>query len=216
MAHKGVSEPSVWIPNITEWSAPDDAEIQRRRQSFSVVVYCPKYDTALREEATVNLTDDGKFQVEITKVGKNSRWSEDLGTFDTYEEAKASLYDRFDDLFNRPSKNAIEHGARPNWKVWDEDGDGNPRDPSSPPQQVKRSVSILEGDDARTIFGARVESVEMTPKGRKMKSYKIRVPDVGIPTTISVRTLYPSYFKSVSDLHVKRMARLKRYRSTKK
>jgi len=214
MAHKGIEAPTVWIPQIKSWNAPDDAEIKRRR-SFSVVIYSPKYDDQLREEAEITLVD-GKFEVEVTKVGKNSRWSENLGTFDSYEEAKASLYDKFDDLFNRPSKNAINNGANPSWKVWDEDKDGNMRPHSSKAQETKRSVSILEGDDARSVFGARVESIETTPKGKKMKSYKIRVPDVGIPTTISVRTLYPSYFKQVSDLHAKRMSRLKRFRKNKK
>ena len=206
--------PTVWIPRIEEWKSPDDEEIKRRR-SFSVVVYAPRYDDELREEATITL-EDGTFKVEITRVGKNSRWSEDLGTFNTYEEAKASLYDRFDELFNRPSENAIQHGANPRWKVWDEDKYGESRSPSSPAQQTKRSVSLIEGDDAEAVLGARVESIETTPKGRKMKSYTIRVPDVGMPTVISVRTLYPSYFKHVSDLHVKRMRRLSAIRQKRK
>jgi hypothetical protein len=145
--------------------------------------------------------------VEITKVGQNTRLSEDLGTFNTYEEAKASLFERFDDLFNRPSEYSIRAGKRsPNEKVWDTTQRG---------REVKASISIIEGDEAEAVLGARVESIETTPKGRKMKSFTIRVPDIGMPTIISVRTLYPAYFKHVSETHSKRMARLKRFRSKK-
>jgi len=162
------------------------------------------------------LLPDGTFKVEITKVGKNTALSEDLGTFNSYEEAKAELFKRFFDFFNRPSQNAIDSGTDPTWRVWTEYADGRPKPHDSKGQQVARSISLIEGDEAKAILGARVESVELTPKGRKMKSYTIRVPDVGMPTVISVRTLYPSYFKHIEQLHSKRVARLKRMRQRRK
>ena len=67
MAHK-VGEPTIFIPKIRppeaieDWESPSPEEIRRRR-SFSVVVYAPKYDENLREEADITLTEDGKFQV---------------------------------------------------------------------------------------------------------------------------------------------------------
>jgi len=130
-----------------------------------------------------------------------------LGTFSSYEEAKARLYDRFDELFNRPSKNAIEHGASPRAKVWDYTEKG---------RDVKRSISIIEGDEVQAVLGASVTSVQMSPKGRKQKSYQIRIPDMGMPTIITVRTLYPSYFKHVKQIQAKRIGRVKRLRAQKK
>jgi len=99
---------------------------------------------------------------------------------------------------------------------WDYDEDGNERASSHPAKQVKRSISLIEGDEAEAVLGARVESIELTPKQKRMKSYTIRVPNVGMPTMISVRTLYPSYFKYKDQLHTKRVARLKRMRQRRK
>lgn len=210
IAHRKVVAPSLFVPTIEEWTAPSDEEIKRRRK-FSVVVYAPKYDNILREEAEIEVTEDGKFKVEITKVGKNTRLSEDLGTFDSYEEAKGVLFEKFFDFFNKPSEHAIKSGANPDWKVWDEDKFGNLRSQGSNAQLMKRSVSIIEGDEAKTILGARVEEY----KPRKMTGL-VRIPDVGMPTVISVRTLYPSYFKHVAEVHARRKARLKRMRTRRK
>jgi hypothetical protein len=203
-----IEEPTIFIPTLEQWKAPSDEEIKRRRE-FSVVLYAPKYDEKLREEATITYNEtDGTFEVEITKVGK-AKWSENLGRFSSYEEAKAKLYSRFDDLFNTPSPSGMGGS-------WDYDKDGNQRTSSHPAMQTKRSISLIEGDEAEAVLKARVESVEFTPKGKKMKSYTIRVPDTGMPTMISVRTLYPSYFKHIDQLHTKRVARLRRIRQSKK
>jgi len=210
IADRRVVAPTLFIPTIQEWTAPSDAEIKRRRK-FSVVVYAPKYDNILREEAEIEVTEDGKFKVEITKVGKNTRLSEDLGIFDSYEEAKGVLFEKFFDFFNRPSEHAIRSGANPNWQVWDEDKLGNTRSQGSNAQLVKKSVSIIEGDEAKAILGARVEGY----RPRKMTGL-VRLPDVGMPTVISVRTLYPSYFRHIAEVHARRKARLKRFRRRRK
>jgi hypothetical protein len=202
-----VKQPTVWVPKIEEWTAPSDAEITRRR-SFSVVVYAPKYDEQLRVEAEVTVNSEGEFEVHVDKVGRNKRIGGNIGTFENYEEAKAELYEKFFEYFNRPSEMAIKSGKRrPTERVWDFTRKG---------RETKRSVSLIEGDDAKQVLGTRVTEKELTRRRRDLKTYKVDVPELKGPTVISVRRLYPDYFKHVSQTHVKRMTRLKKFRKKRK
>lgn len=144
----------------------------RVRRTMPVVVYAPKYDENLREEGDINITADNRFELRVTKVGKRNV-DESEGTFDSYDDAKKALFEKFFRDFNRPSENAIRHAGRsPAERVWDYTPEG---------RELKNSVSIIEGEK-------KVEVVSYTPK-----SLTITIPK-GAPLEISIRTLYPRYF----------------------
>jgi hypothetical protein len=110
------------------------------------------------------------------------------------------MFDKFFKDFDRPSQNAIQSGWSPNTPIWDKTKKG---------LEVKKSISIIEG--TKEISIERVTPKEVT--------IKIRRP--APPTMITVREIYPAYFKGLRSRHkgaIARMARKKRvgFRKIKK
>ena len=102
-----------------------------------------KYDDEVREEFAVTINEEGKFDVEITRVARKSVTGT-LGTFDTYEEARDAMFNKFFDDFNRPSENAINYGGRsPLENVWDYTEDG---------RKAKASTSMVEGRGGQVVI----------------------------------------------------------------
>jgi len=159
-------------------------------RTLPCVVYAPKYDTRLREEYDVEITDDGKYRVTTTRVGERSV-SDFVGEFDSYEEARETMFAKFEQDFNRPSEMSIQQAGRsPTERVWDYTTGG---------RQVKASISIVEG--SKTI-----QVVEVKPR---VVTLKIRKAP---PFVLTVKDIHPKYFDKLRVRHEKRLARLRRLR----
>lgn len=167
---------------------------QRAVKKIPVVVYAPKYDNELREEYDVEILPNGKFRVTTTRVARKNV-TDEVGVYDSYDEAREVMFDKFNQDFNRPSENAIKSAGRsPAERVWDSTSGG---------RDVKASISMTEG------------SRDFQVVGYGPKTVTIKIKREG-PFILSVKDIHPKFFSNLGKMHSKRIGRLQGYRRAKK
>lgn len=153
----------------------------------------------LREEYEVEITKEGKYRVTTTRVSQRNV-TDFVGEFDTYDEARDIMFNKFEQDFNRPSEFSIRHAGRsPKEKIWDYTPKG---------REVKASISIIEGTN-------KFETVEVR-KATKTRPAVVQVRlETTAPTHITVRSLYPTFFDKRRQSQKGRLKRLRRFRSSR-
>jgi len=164
-------------------------EEQIATKRIPVVVYAPKYDEELRKEYEIEITDEGKFRINTTRVGQRII-TDYVDEVDSYEEAREICFEKFFRDFNRLSEMAIATGISPLERVWDY---------SKEEREVKASISMVEGTKE-------IQVVEYTPTFVTIKIME------NPPFILTLRELHSNYFEMIRKKHEKRLTRLKRIR----
>jgi hypothetical protein len=157
------------------------APAMARKTSYPIVVYVPKYDSKLREEFEVKMTDDGKYELWVVQIGRGRQTRQLIGIYSDLDQVRKEAIAQFYHDFNRDTK------GHPN--VWQHSGRG---------RTVINSVSLHEGSKLTAPSATTRRTIEMERPQN--------IPTGGVHT-IATR-VSPAFLKKMSFVRKERTKRL--------